>query len=281
MYEGYHRRKPVEEQSMNRINQLFKNLRRQKRKALVVYVTAGDPSLAHTERLVSVLEESGADLIELGIPFSDPLADGPTIQKASQRALSKGVNIASILKMVKRVRRVSGLPIVFMTYYNLVLHYGLKRFVADSKASGIDGVIVPDLPPEEGNLLVGESRKKDFSSIFLAAPTSTKERLKKISSKSTGFIYYVSLTGTTGARDRLPGDIVKNVKTIKRISKKPVCVGFGISNPRQARRISRLADGIIVGSAVIKVIENNSARSDFYKKVGDFVKRLAKAVHGD
>ena len=265
---------------MNRIDKLFKDLKKKKKKAFIAYITAGDPSLKVTERLMPVLEKSGVDLIELGIPFSDPLADGPTIQRASQRALKKGVDLKSILKMVRSVRGKISLPLVFMTYYNPILHYGLKKFIKDAKLAGVDGVIVPDLPPEEAVLLSSLTKTNDFSTIFLAAPTSTKGRLKKISKKSTGFIYYVSLTGVTGARKRLPSDIVKHVESLKRVTKKPVCVGFGISNPKQARKISRLADGIIVGSAIIKIIENNIGKKDLDKKVKSFVGSIGRAVHG-
>lgn len=265
---------------MNRIDALFKKLKKKRKKALIVYIAAGDPSLGTTERLIVELEKNGVDLIELGIPFSDPLADGPTIQKASQRAISRGANVKSVLRMARSARRKAKLPLVFMTYYNLVLHYGLGRFVRDSKSAGIDGIIIPDLPPEEARELIGVSKKARFATIFLAAPTSTRNRLKNIAAKSRGFIYYVSLTGVTGAREKLPQDIIKNVKSLKRITKKPVCVGFGISRPEQARRISRLADGIIVGSAVIKVIEKNIGKKDLCKNVSRFVSALEKAIHG-
>lgn len=263
---------------MNRIDALFSKLKRGRKKAFIVYITAGDPTLGVTAKLIECLEKSGADLVELGIPFSDPLADGPTIQKASQRALSKGANTRSILRMVRSVRKKTELPLVFMTYYNPVARYGIKNFVSDSKKCGVDGVIIPDLPPEEAEELVRAARKKDFATIFLAAPTSTKGRLKKIAEKSTGFIYYVSLTGVTGAREKLPKDIVKNVRLLKKLTKKPVSVGFGISSPEQAKRISRLADGVIVGSAVIKVIEKNAKKKDLYKKVSRFASALRKEI---
>jgi len=264
---------------MNRIDKLFNSLKKLKKKAFIVYITAGDPTLKATEKLILELENSGADLVELGIPFSDPLADGPTIQRASQRSLKKGTNIKSILKLVRSLRKRIKLPLVFMTYYNLVAHYGLSNFVRDSKSSGVDGIIIPDLPPEEGKELIKISRRKDFSTIFLAAPTSTKGRLKIIADKSNGFIYYVSLTGVTGARKKLPSDIVKHVASLKRLTKKPVCVGFGISDAKQARKIARIANGVIVGSAVIKIIEKNLKSKDLYKKVSSFTKTLAKAVH--
>ncbi|MBL7156699.1 MAG: tryptophan synthase subunit alpha [Candidatus Omnitrophica bacterium] len=265
---------------MNRIDKLFTKLKKQRKKAFIVYITAGDPDLKKTGKLVAELEKNGVDLVELGIPFSDPLADGPTIQRASQRAILSGANIKSILQMVHSVRKKVKLPLVFMTYYNLVSHYGIKNFVKDSKNAGVDGVIVPDLPPEEAKELIGAAKKRDFATVFLAAPTSTKKRLKNIAAKSRGFIYYVSLTGVTGTRTRLPSDIIKNVKRLKKITKKPVCVGFGVSNPKQARRISHLADGVIVGSAVIKVIEENAKSKDLYKKVSKFTNSLRKGIDG-
>jgi tryptophan synthase alpha chain len=265
---------------MNKIDALFKKLKKKRKKAFIVYITAGDPNLRTTEKLIVELEKSGVDLVEIGIPFSDPLADGPTIQKASERALAKGVNVKSIIKMARRVKKKVKLPLVFMTYYNLVAHYGLSNFVRDSVLAGVDGLIVPDLPPEEAKALISAAGKRNFATIFLAAPTSTKDRLKNIAAKSKGFIYYVSLTGVTGTRKKLPQDIVENVKSLKRITTKPICIGFGISNPEQARKLARLADGIIVGSAVIKVIEKNIGKKDLYKKVTAFVHNLEKAVHG-
>jgi len=266
---------------MNRIDALFSRLKKNRRKAFIVYIAAGDPSLGATEKLIVEFEKSGVDLIELGVPFSDPLADGPTIQKASQRALRQGVNLKAILKMARSVRKKTEIPLVFMTYYNPVYRYGVKKFVRDSKAAGIDGVIIPDLPPEEAKEIIDISRIENFATIFLAAPTSTKKRLKEIAAKTSGFIYYVSLMGVTGARKKLPGDIVKHVRGLKKITKKPVCVGFGISEPEQAKKISRLADGVIVGSAIIKVIEKNIGGKGLIEKVTRFVKSLERAVHKD
>lgn len=263
---------------MNLLEKKFKELKKNKKKAFIVYITAGDPDLNTTSRLILELEKSGVDIVELGIPFSDPLADGPTIQAASQRALSKGVNIRSILNLVKSLRGRVGIPLVFMTYYNPIYKYGIENFIADSKKSGIDGVIIPDLPEEESEDLIKQSRKRDFSVIFLAAPTSTKERLKKIAQKSKGFIYYVSLTGVTGARRGLSKDIFANVKKIKQFTDKPVCVGFGVSSPSQARRISSIADGVIVGSAIIKIIEKNIGKSSLVRDVSRFADSIGRAI---
>ncbi len=263
---------------MNRIEKKFKELEKSGQKAFIVYIMAGDPDLGTTSRLVIELASRGVDMIEFGIPFSDPLADGPTIQAASERALSKGAHVKSILNLTKSLRDKVSIPFVFMTYYNLVYQYGLGKFIDDSKKAGVDGIIIPDLPTEESGELIRDSKKRGFSVIFLAAPTSTNKRLRKIAHKSTGFIYYVSLTGVTGTRKKLAKDIFANVKKIKRFTKKPVCVGFGVSNPVQAKRISSFADGIIVGSAIIKIIEKNIGKRDLVKKVGRFAASIARGI---
>lgn len=263
---------------MNRIDEKFRELKNGKQKAFIAYITAGDPDLGTTGKLIIELEKRGVDLIELGIPFSDPLADGPTIQAASQRALRKGVTVKAIMRLVRSLRKSVKVPFVFMTYYNPVLQYGLKKFVKDAKASGVDGIIVPDLPLEESGALSKIAREEDFSLILLTAPTSTNERLKKISVRSRGFIYFVSLTGVTGARSKLPADLKNNVRRLKRFTKTPVCVGFGVSTPGQAKAVASVADGVIVGSAIIRVIEKNIGRKDIVKKVGYLSRSLAKGI---
>ncbi|MDD5449547.1 MAG: tryptophan synthase subunit alpha [Candidatus Omnitrophica bacterium] len=264
---------------MNRIDKKFRKLKADRKKACIVYITAGYPDLHKTKRLIPALERAGADIVELGIPFSDPLADGPTIQAASQEALKNNVNLPKIFKMVKMARRVTDIPIVFMTYYNPVLKYGQKQFLRDCVKSGVDGLIIPDLPMEESRDLKPAARKSKIALIFLAAPTSTRERLKNISRDSRGFIYYVSLTGVTGARQKLPMEVASKVKLIKSMTRKPVCVGFGVSSPQQAEQIANVADGVIIGSAVIKVIERNLNKGGLTDKVGKFVKQLADAIH--
>jgi len=264
---------------MNRIDKMFKELKKIRRKAFVAYITAGDPRLSLTEKLVPVLEDAGVDCIELGIPFSDPLADGPTIQAASQRALKNKINLKQIFAMVKRLRKKRSIPIAFMTYYNPVLQYGLDRFITACVANGVDGIIVPDLPDEEAHELIRYAKKSNVSTIFLVAPTSTRERIQTIASDSTGFIYYISLTGVTGARKKLPKEVISRVRLIKSMSKKSVCVGFGISKADQAKQIAKIADGIIVGSAIIKVIEKNIRSKGLISKVSKFTKQLAGAVH--
>ena len=242
---------------MNRIDKKFKQLRRIRKKAFISYICAGDPDIKTTGELVLGLERAGVDIIELGIPFSDPLADGPTIQRASQRALKAGANIPKILSMVRGLRKKTQIPLVFMTYYNLVHYYGVEKFVKDAKEAGADGIIVPDLIPEEAHRLISAARKMDFCTIFLIAPTSTTDRIRMIADKSRGFIYYVSLTGVTGARKILPSHIKEHIRKIRRITDKPVCVGFGVSSHSQVRQMQGFADGVIVGSALVNKIEQN------------------------
>lgn len=266
---------------MNRLDKKFRDLKRRREKAFIAYVTAGDPDLRTTKKIVLALENSGADIIELGIPFSDPLADGPTIQAASHRALLKGVNLKKIFAVVAELRRMTEIPIVFMTYYNPVLRYGVGDFIKQCEKNGIDGVIVPDLPFEEAGDLVKASKKSGIATIFLAAPTSTKARIANIARRSSGFIYYVSLTGVTGARVKLPPEVTSNVRTIKSMTDKPVAVGFGISTPAQARRVAIVADGVIVGSAIVKIIGKRGKNiKALLSEVSNFSKSLAKAIHG-
>ena len=196
----------------NRIEEAFKRLKEKNQKALIPFITAGDPDLDKTGELVMAMEKAGADIIELGVPFSDPIADGPIIQRASYRALKGGVSLRKILGLVKDLRRETSVPIVLMTYYNPVFKYGLSEFVKDAVGAAVDGIIVPDLPPEEGRGIIEEGMKAGLDTIFLIAPTSTRERIKMISALSRGFIYYVSLTGVTGARESLPTEVEESVK---------------------------------------------------------------------
>jgi len=266
---------------INRVDNKFRELKRLGKKAFIAYITAGDPDINMTKKVVLALEGSGADIIELGIPFSDPLADGPTIQAASHRALLKGANLKSIFALVAGLRKVTEIPLVFMTYYNPVLRYGIDNFIMACRKSGVDGVIVPDLPFEEAGDLIKLSKAHGIATIFLVAPTSTRDRIANIVKKSSGFIYYVSLTGVTGARADLPTEVTSNVSAIKSVTNKPVAVGFGISTPGQARKVAVVADGIIVGSAIVKIIEKNGKNSkELLSKISSFSKTLAKAIHG-
>ncbi|MFH1189971.1 MAG: tryptophan synthase subunit alpha [Candidatus Omnitrophota bacterium] len=261
---------------MNRIDDKFKKLRAQGRKAFIAYVTAGDPDLKSTRALALRLEASGADILELGIPFSDPIADGPTIQAASYRALAGKTTLRKVFATVRGLRRVSDMPVVFMTYYNPVLRYGLKKFFASCRECGVDGVIVPDLPFEEAAELKALAKRYAVAAIFLAAPTSTPDRIRKIAGISDGFIYYVSLTGVTGARNDLPKDISSKIKAIKSATDKPVAAGFGVSRAKQAFQVARAADGVIVGSAIVKIISENR---NIAPRVYRFAKGLAEVIH--
>ena len=268
---------------MNRIQKKFSALRKNRKKALIVFITAGDPSLKKNAELVRAFEREGADLIELGVPFSDPLADGPVIQASSQRSLKRGTNLPKILQLVRQVRRKSQIPLVLMSYLNPLWHYGLRRFAADARKAGVDGVIVPDLPPEEGRDVSSAMRRQKLDLIYLLAPTSPAFRQKKVSHQSRGFVYYVSLTGVTGLRNRLADELGRNVRALKKVSRLPVCVGFGVSTPRQARSVAAFADGVIVGSAVVQAVHQYrslSADKIAQKAVRPFARALGKDGYG-
>jgi tryptophan synthase alpha chain len=259
---------------MNRIEKKFRNLKKERRKSFIAFITAGYPNLEVTRRLILEFSKIGVDIIELGVPFSDPLADGPIIQEASQVALKNNVHLGDILSLVKKIRRQVNVPIVFMTYYNPLFCFGEERFLRAAKDCGVDGVIIPDLPPEEARLFLALARKSCLATILFISPTTTRARMKFISGLSRGFIYYVSLTGVTGPRQRLPADLKYNIRMIKKFTNKPICVGFGVSNRKQVEQIYRIADGVIVGSAIVKKIRDNIGKSDLIAKTINFVKSL-------
>lgn len=263
---------------MNRIDATFEQLRERGEAALIPFITAGDPDLETTKALVLELERRGADLVELGVPFSDPLADGVTIQRASQRALQAGASLAKILRLAGEIRRASEIPLVLMSYYNPILRFGLERFAEEAKGRGVDGLIVPDLPPEEAEELCRSCEKVGVDLIFLLAPTSSAARIERVISASRGYIYYVSLKGVTGARDRLAEGIQAAVSRIKAKTEKPIAVGFGIGRPEQVREVARFADGVIVGSAIVAKVEEHLGRADLVEQVGDFVAPLKGAL---
>ncbi len=262
---------------MNRIERKFRELKKKNKKAFIVFITAGYPNFEITRRLVLELEKNGADLIELGVPFSDPLADGPVIQESSRLSIESGTNLSKILALVKSLRRQTRIPLALMTYYNIIFCFGKKRFLNLARSSGVDGIIIPDLPPEEDRDFISEAARYGIDTIFFLSPTTPAKRIPFINKSSRGFIYYVSLTGVTGPRQKLPADLVRNLKIIKKYTNKPVCVGFGVSNPAQVKQIFHLADGVIIGSAVIKKIRQNIGKPDLVKKVGRFVKHLSIA----
>ena len=263
---------------MNRIDQKFEDLRSQKRKAFIAFITAGDPDLKTTKKLVLGLEEAGVDIIELGIPFSDPLADGPIIQASYYRALNKGTSPKKILETVKRIRRKSSIPIALMSSYNPILRFGEEKFVKACAGAGVDGLIIPDLPPEEAKNLRRKAQHDNIATIFFVAPTSTDTRIRANTKASSGFVYYVSLTGITGTQKALAPLVVKQIKHIKHFTKKPVCAGFGISTPQQVKDIGRAADGVIVGSAIVKAIHQNKVSRDLVGNVNRYVFSLVKAL---
>jgi tryptophan synthase alpha chain len=240
---------------MSRIAEKFAELRQRGGKALVTFITAGDPDLATTEALIPCLERAGADVIELGVPFSDPMADGPTIQRASERALAAGTTLPGILATVRAVRRVSQVPIVLMGYYNPIFLYGVERFVTDAAAAGVDGVLVVDLPPEEATGFHLLARAVGIEVVFLLTPTSDDGRIRKVARLGGGFLYYVSVTGVTGARASVAESVFPHVRRIKELSSLPVAVGFGIAEPAQAAAVARVADGVVVGSALVQLFE--------------------------
>jgi len=263
---------------MSRISQTFEYLQKTHERALIPYVTAGDPDLEMTKRLVREMVRRGADIIEIGVPFSDPLADGPIIQRASQRALHGGTTLRKILQTVSELRHEVDVPLVLMTYYNPVFRYGEGALVADALDAGVDGIIVPDLPPEEGQSLMELTTDTPLEMIFLAAPTSTSARLALISEASRGFIYYVSRLGTTGVRDHLADDLRIMLEKVRASTSKPIAVGVGVSTPEHVRLVAELADGVVVGSAILKLIEDLEDRADRLEHVGDFVAVLKAAT---
>lgn len=269
---------------MNRIELKFRQLRALKKKALIPFVTAGYPDLATTEKLVLAMEEAGADLIELGVPFSDPVADGPVIQMSSFEALKKGVNLKKILLLVRRLRSKTQVPLALMTYFNPVLQYGLKKFVADVCSAGVDGLIIPDLPWRQEEAFMMDCRRSGLDVVLFISPTTPKKTARFIISKARGFIYFVSLSGVTGQRQKLPSDLKARLKEIKDISGNvPVCVGFGVSNAGQVREICHNCDGVIVGSAIIRKIAEAIAEAkakDIVKRVSGFVRQLVFSQRG-
>jgi len=256
---------------MSRIASVFKN---PGHKALVPYVTVGYPSLETTLRAVPLLAANGADIIELGIPFSDPLADGVTIQESSYQALQNGVTPEVCLETAYKVKQTAGVPLVFMTYYNPVLSYGLERFCKACLVSGVEGLIIPDLLPEEGIPLECAAQEQGIDLIYLLSPTSTRERIEMVAEKSRGFIYLVSIAGVTGARTSLPPNIKSFIARVRKAAKQPLCVGFGVSTPEQARQISRLADGVIVGSKLVQLMKADST----LESLKTFIQDLRRAI---
>jgi tryptophan synthase alpha chain len=264
---------------MNRIDTKFRALRASGQKGFIAYIGAGDPNLRATATLAREFERVGVDVLELGVPFSDPLADGVVNQLAAERGLRSGTTLHGVLKMVGALRRGGyKVPIVFYVYYNVVHHYGLKNFVRDAVASGVDGVLALDLPPEEAGAYEAAMKHGGVHPIYLVAPTTPSARIEKISRHASGFIYYVSREGVTGMQKKLATSATNHVKVIRKYSKLPVAIGFGISNPEQARAAAQAADAVVVGSAIVNQIAKHGADRQLAAKVGRFVGAMVRAV---
>ncbi len=259
---------------MGRIHERFKKLAERAETALIPFLTVGDPDMETSEALVLCMAEAGADLIELGVPFSDPIAEGPTIQRSSERALASGTSLNAVLELVARLRPKLEIPLILMGYANPVFAMGDERFSKLAAEVGVDGIIVPDLPPEEGADLYRWCNDRGVDGILLAAPTTTAERLSMLARDSRGFLYYVSLTGVTGARRELARGIEDAVRAARDAADTPVCVGFGISTPDHAAQVAGYADGVVVGSAVVDRIEAASSRDAAVDSVARFISDL-------
>jgi len=242
---------------VSRIGERFALRKAEGRPAFVAFLTAGDPSLERTLRAARELDAAGADVLELGVPFSDPLADGPVIQRASERALARGVHLAEVLETVRRIRRSSELPLLLFSYFNPLLQHGLERLAGDAKQAGVDGVLVTDLPPEEAGEWIAAARGRDLDTVFLAAPTSPDERLRRVAEASRGFVYAISRMGVTGERQALSQDARPLVERLRALTDVPVALGFGLSTPEQVAEAGRAADGVVVGSALVRFLEEH------------------------
>jgi tryptophan synthase alpha chain len=263
---------------MGRIEARFNELSRKGEKALVLYLTAGDPSLPKTEELILALDKAGVDILEIGVPFSDPTADGPIIQAASQRALKKGATLHGILDMVERVRKTSAIPIVLFGYYNPIFIYGNEKFAVRAETAGVDGILVVDLPPEESAELRQYTDRRGIDFISLIAPTSSSERIGEISKHAAGFLYYISITGVTGTQKPILDDIKGDMERIRKITPLPVVVGFGISTPRQSAEIAPYADGIVIGSAFVRLIEKNSGKGNLLPIISRYAAEIKASL---
>ena len=259
---------------MGRIEEVFNRLAREGKKGFIPFVTAGDPDLGTTFELIVELDRAGATLIELGIPFSDPMADGPIIQRASERALQNDFGVAEVLDLVRRAREKTSTPIILFTYFNPLLQFGIKRLAKTASEVGVDGVLVTDLTPEEGEEFAAECRANNLDMIFLVAPTSTDDRLKMVAERASGFIYAISRAGVTGPRSSVSEEAERLVERVRKFSKLPVAVGFGISNAQQVADVQRYADAVVVGSAIVAEIERNTESQNLAKRIADFARTL-------
>jgi len=264
---------------MNRIEERLAKLAGKGQTAFVPFLMAGDPDFDQSENIVCQLDQAGADIIEYGVPFSDPVGDGPVIQEAAQRALAGGATLAGVLESVRRIRQRSEVPLMLFSYLNPILAYGIRRFAQDAGAAGVDGVLCVDMPPDEGSEYKQALHAAGLCTIFLAAPTTTDDRLRVIGQQSTGFVYYISRLGVTGERAALEQDLAAAVARVKRLTGKPVCVGFGISTPEQAAAVAGMADGVVIGSALVRLIHEQTVQHGDPERIGRWVEAMARAIH--
>jgi tryptophan synthase alpha chain len=263
---------------MNRVVEKFNHLKKSGKKGFIVYIGAGDPNLKATRELALAFDKAGVDILELGVPFSDPLADGLVNQLAAQRGLESGTTPPKLLETVKSIRKNSGIPIVLYIYFNLIHKVGMKQFIADAAGAGVDGLLVLDLPPEESDNYEALMKKNDLCHIYLVAPTTPEDRMEFIARRGSGFIYYVSREGVTGMQKQIAANLESQVAKIRAHTKLPIAVGFGVSSPEQARLIARVADAVVVGSAVVNQIAAHGKSKDLAKRVGTFVKSLGDGI---
>ena len=259
---------------MGRIEEGFIDLKRQGKKGFIPFVTGGDPDLKTTEQILIELDHAGATVIELGVPFSDPMADGPVIQRASERALKKSFGLDDLLETVARARKQVDTPIILFSYFNPLFQFGITRLAQSAKASGLDGVLVTDLTPEESGEIEAELRANELDMIFLVAPTSTDERLKLVAEHASGFVYAVSRAGVTGTRETVSAEAEKLVKRMREFTSLPIAVGFGISTVEQVRDVQRYADAVVVGSPIVAEMERLTSAPDLAQKIGEFAREL-------
>lgn len=265
---------------MNRIDSLFARLKTEDRPAMIAYITGGDPTLAASAKVALAMDQAGVDILELGIPFSDPLADGATIQAAAGRALAAGASVPGILDLIREIRKSSDIPIVLFAYLNPVYIYGFEKFQQDAAEAGADGILLLDLPPQEAAQNAELAASKGLKTIRLIAPTTPPERLREITDAAEGFIYYVSREGVTGEQSSLAADISERVAAIRALTTVPVAVGFGISTPEQAATVAGVAEGVVVGSAIVRRIGEIGDTPELPSRIADFVRPIAEAVHG-
>jgi tryptophan synthase alpha chain len=262
----------------HRIANKFRELKSRNEAALIPFVVAGDPNLDATAALVREFAARGADIIELGVPFSDPMADGPANQRAAQRGLNSGASLTAILSMVTELRKETEIPLILFGYFNPIFHYGCERLCADAARAGIDAILTVDLPPDEAGELKNHARQNGLDLIYLLAPTTPLERARYVVRSASGFIYYVAVTGVTGARATLPSDLAEHVTNLRSVTDLPIGVGFGISTPQQAADVARFADAVVVGSAISLLIEANATSPDLVTKVGELVGSMKLAM---